>query len=45
MNAFILDRYGTADRVQAGDMPDPELRADEWTMRQALASRQQLTSG
>jgi NADPH:quinone reductase-like Zn-dependent oxidoreductase len=28
MKAFILDRYGTADRVRAGDMPDPELRED-----------------
>ena len=26
MKAFILDRYGNADRVRAGDMPDPELR-------------------
>ena len=25
MKAFILDRYGSADRVRAGDMPDPEL--------------------
>src|SRR5438552_6250650 len=29
MKAFILDRYGSADRVQAGDMPDPELREDD----------------
>ena len=29
MNAFILDRYGSADRVRAGDMPDPELREDD----------------
>jgi hypothetical protein len=27
MKAFILDRYGSADGVWAGDMPDPELRA------------------
>jgi alcohol dehydrogenase len=26
MKAFILDRYGSADRVRAGDMPDPEPR-------------------
>ena len=25
MKAFILDRYGSADRVRAGDMPGPEL--------------------
>ena len=29
MKAFILDRYGGADRVRAGDMPDPELREDD----------------
>src|SRR5213083_887114 len=29
MKAFILDRYGSADRVWAGDMPDPELREDD----------------
>src|ERR1043165_4036507 len=26
MRAFILDRYGSADGVRVGDMPDPELR-------------------
>jgi NADPH:quinone reductase-like Zn-dependent oxidoreductase len=29
LKAFILDRYGSADRVRAGDMPDPEPREDE----------------
>ncbi len=29
MKAFILDRYGSADRVRAGEMPDPELRDDD----------------
>jgi alcohol dehydrogenase len=29
MKAYILDRYGCADRVRAGDVPDPELREDE----------------
>jgi NADPH:quinone reductase-like Zn-dependent oxidoreductase len=29
MRAFILDRYGSADRVRAGDVPDPELREDD----------------
>src|SRR5918995_222788 len=29
MKAFILDRYGSADRVRAGDVPDPELRDDD----------------
>jgi alcohol dehydrogenase len=29
MKAFILDRYGSADRLRAGEMPDPELRDDD----------------
>src|SRR6267142_1355536 len=29
MKAFVLDRYGSADHVRAGDMPDPELREDD----------------
>src|SRR2546427_4702027 len=29
MKAFIVDGYGSADRVRAGDMPDPELREDD----------------
>ena len=29
MKAFILDRYGRADAVRAGDMPHPELREDD----------------
>jgi NADPH:quinone reductase-like Zn-dependent oxidoreductase len=29
MRAFILDRYGSADRVRAGEVPDPELREDD----------------
>src|SRR5438132_9127656 len=29
MKAFILDRYGSPDRVRAGDMPDPEVREDD----------------
>ena len=29
MKAFILDRYGSADHVRAGDVPDPELREDD----------------
>src|SRR5256714_14684296 len=28
MKAFILDRYGSADHMRAGDSPDPELRED-----------------
>jgi alcohol dehydrogenase len=33
MKAFIVDRYGSADRVRAGDMPDPEPREDEVLVR------------
>src|SRR5436190_18277995 len=29
MKAFILDHYGSADRVRAGEMPEPELREDD----------------
>ena len=29
MKAFILDRYGSAEHVRAGDMPDPEVREDD----------------
>jgi len=29
MKAFILDRYGSADCVRAGEMPDPQPREDD----------------
>ena len=29
MKAFTLDRYGSADSMRAGDMPDPEPREDD----------------
>lgn len=29
MKAFIIDRYGSAVRVRAGDMPDPLMREDD----------------
>jgi NADPH:quinone reductase-like Zn-dependent oxidoreductase len=29
MKAFIIDRYGKADVLRAGEMPEPELRADD----------------
>ena len=29
MKAFILDGYGSADRVRAGDVADPELREND----------------
>jgi NADPH:quinone reductase-like Zn-dependent oxidoreductase len=33
MKAFILDGYGSADRVQLGDVPQPELRDDDVLVR------------
>ena len=29
MKAFIVDRYGSADRVRASEAPDPEMREDD----------------
>jgi NADPH:quinone reductase-like Zn-dependent oxidoreductase len=29
MKAFILDGYGSADRVRAGDVPDPEVHEND----------------
>jgi len=29
MKAFIVDRYGKREQLRAGDVPEPELRADE----------------
>jgi NADPH:quinone reductase-like Zn-dependent oxidoreductase len=29
MRALILDRYGSAEHVRAGEMPDPDLREDD----------------
>jgi NADPH:quinone reductase-like Zn-dependent oxidoreductase len=29
MKAFIVDRYGSADRVRASEVPDPEVRDDD----------------
>ncbi|HEY9345023.1 MAG TPA: NADP-dependent oxidoreductase [Inquilinus sp.] len=29
MKAFIVDRYGRADSLRAGEMPEPELRQDD----------------
>ena len=28
VRAFILDRYGSADRLRAGEVPDPQLREE-----------------
>jgi alcohol dehydrogenase len=29
MKAFIVDRYGSADRVRSSEVPDPEMRVDD----------------
>jgi hypothetical protein len=29
MKAFIVDRYGSADRVRSGEVPGPEMREDD----------------
>ena len=29
MKAFIVDRYGSADRVRASEVPDPDTREDD----------------
>jgi NADPH:quinone reductase-like Zn-dependent oxidoreductase len=44
MKAFILDRYGSADRVRVGDMPDPELREDDVLVQIHAAGVNQLDS-
>src|SRR5438132_11612407 len=33
MRAFIVDRYGSADRVRASEVPDPEVREDDVLVR------------
>ena len=44
MKAFSLDRYGSADHVRAGEMPDPELREDDVLVQIHAASVNQLDS-
>jgi alcohol dehydrogenase len=44
MKAFILDRYGSADHVRAGDMSDPELREDGVLVQIHAAGVNQLDS-
>src|SRR5438093_12841295 len=29
MQAFVVDRYGSADRVRSSEVPDPEMREDD----------------
>src|SRR5438270_2334133 len=44
MKAFILDRYGSADHVRAGDMSDPELGEDDVLVQIHAAGVNQLDS-
>ncbi len=44
MKAFVLDRYGSADGVRVGDMPDPELREDDVLVQIRAAGVNQLDS-
>jgi NADPH:quinone reductase-like Zn-dependent oxidoreductase len=29
VKAFVLDRYGSADHMRTGEVPEPELREDD----------------
>ena len=29
MKAFIIDRYGSGERVRSAEMPDPEIREND----------------
>jgi NADPH:quinone reductase-like Zn-dependent oxidoreductase len=44
VKAFILDRYGSADGMRAGDIPDPELREDDVLVRVHAAGLNPLDS-
>jgi NADPH:quinone reductase-like Zn-dependent oxidoreductase len=44
MKAFILDHYGSADCVRAGEMPEPELREDHVFVQIHAAGVNQLDS-
>ena len=44
MKAFILDRYGSADHVRAGNMPVPEPKENEILVRVDAAGLNQLDS-
>ena len=44
MKAFVVDRYGKADNVRIGDMPDPTLRDDEVLVQVRAASVNPLDS-
>jgi NADPH:quinone reductase-like Zn-dependent oxidoreductase len=44
MKAFILDSYGKREQLRAGDLPEPELRADEVLIQVHAAAVNQLDS-
>jgi NADPH:quinone reductase-like Zn-dependent oxidoreductase len=44
MKAFIVDRYGKREQLRAGDVPEPELRADEVLIQVHATAVNQLDS-
>ncbi len=44
MKAFIVDRYGRSSGVRFGEMPEPELRADDVLVQIHAAGVNQLDS-
>jgi NADPH:quinone reductase-like Zn-dependent oxidoreductase len=38
MKAFVVERYGDADTVRAGDVPDPQVGEDDVLVRIRAAS-------
>ena len=44
MNAFIVDRYGSGDRVRSSEVPDPEMREDDALIQIHAAGVNQLDS-
>jgi NADPH:quinone reductase-like Zn-dependent oxidoreductase len=44
MKAFIVDRYGSADRVRSSDVPEPEMREDDALIQIHAAGVNQLDS-
>ena len=44
MKAFIVDRYGSGDRVRSSDVPDPEMREDDALIQIHAAGVNQLDS-
>ena len=45
MKAFVVERYGGADAVRAGDVPDPRVGDDDVLVRIHAASVNPVDSG